>query len=380
MRLSLLHLVIGLNLVPVVSAAGEAETDFVSLFNGKDLTGWHIEGKHTKAFAVGGGVLNLTYDGQYPTWLRSDKMYENFVLRFEFKIPYYCETGLFVHAPLHGHWSKVGMKILLTEDSAPGARTQHTGTIVGVAREKVVATKHYNEWNTVEVFMDYPILRVTVNDKLVQEVDCQKNEKLRHRLRTGYLGIQAMGSPASFRNLRIKELPSKEKWIPLFNGKDLTGWQTMGDATWEVHDGVLVAKGTKGGTGYLLTKAEYQDFELFTYIRTTPQANGGIFFRWKTLTTNDRGNEIQIYNNPDGNNPTGSIYTIARNDNLTARDGEWFPMQIFLKGPTCHVRVNGETAGVCDQLTTVRPGMISLQMHSRGAVIEFKDLRIKLPE
>jgi hypothetical protein len=375
MMLSLVCFVAGLNITS--QAAQGAEEGFVSLFNGKDLAGWHLEGVDKKAFAVEQGELRLTYDNLWPTWLRSDRTYENYVLRFEFKVGYYCETGLLINAPLHGPCARVGMKILLTEDTAPGAKTQHTGTIVGVAREKMLATKYFDQWNTVEVVMDYPVLRVTVNDKVVQEIDCSQNEKLRYRLRQGYIGLQGNASPAAFRNIRIKELPSKEKWIPLFNGKDLSNWQTIGKTTWKAVDGVIVGKGTPAATGYLLTRAEYQDFELFAYIRTTRQANGGIFFRWKTLGTDDRGNEIQIYNDPDGNNPTGSVYTVARTENLTARDGEWFPMHIFLKGNKCVVRVNGEMGGVTDQITTIRPGMVSLQMHTRGATIEFKDLRVK---
>jgi len=379
MQYSRLWAVTGLMAMAMVAVAaeGQSEEGFVSIFNGKDLSGWTVmNGKARGISATGKGELHFVGLDNWPLWLRSDKSYENFVLRFEFKLPYYSEAGLLVHAPLYGHAAAVGMKILLCEDTAPGANTQHTGTIVAVQREKQLATKHYGEWNEVEVVMDYPALRVTVNGKLVQEVDCAKNEKLWYRSRQGYLGLQAMGSPITFRNLRIRELPSKEKWITLFNGKDLTGWHKIGGARWEIKDGVL--KGV--GNGYVLTKEEYQDFELFTYVRTSKNANGGIFFRWKTLKTDDRGNEIQVYNNPDGNNPTGSVYTINRTENLTTRDGEWFPMQIFLKGKTVKVFVDGQPGGSTDQLKVVRPGMITLQAHSEGASVEFQDLRIKLPE
>jgi hypothetical protein len=373
----MLSLVTGLTVGAMGAQSGSVgkEEGSVSLFNGRDLTGWHIMGEVARAFYVNEGELRCR-GGQanYPIWLRSDKVYENFVLRFEYKMGYYTESGLFIHAPMHGRCSTTGIKIVVTEDTARGAKTQHTGTILGVKRELAIAADKHSTWNSCEVFMDYPTLRVTVNGQKVQEIDCSKNDKLRRRMRRGHIGIQAMGSIASYRNIRIKELPAKEKWVPLFNGKDLTGWTILGKTVkWEVHEGVLRAT----GNGYLITDAKYQDFELFTYVRTTPHANGGIFFRWKGLNTRDRGYEIQIYNNPDGNNPTGSVYAKIRNHNLNARDGEWFPMHIFVNGKTVFTRINGEDGASCDQLELVRPGRISLQMHRHGARIEFKDLRIK---
>jgi len=390
MGVSLLCVLARLGIAGMGADAGKVEEGFVSLFNGKDLTGWHIEGQPAKAFYANAGELRCRPGANYPTWLRSDKTYENFVLRFEYKIGYYCESGLFIHAPLHGRCSKVGIKIVLTEDTARGAKTQHTGTILGVAREKVMVAEKHSTWYPMEVFMNYPMLRVTLAGKVVQEIDCAKDPKLRHRLRQGYIGFSAMGSPCAFRNVRIKELPSKEKWIrlldsipginskdkwvPLEKGKDLGGWNILSTVKWEARDGVLRAT----GNGYLITDGESQDFELFTYVRATPHANGGIFFRWKGLNTNDRAYEIQIYNNPDGNNPTGSIYRYVRNANLNIPDNAWFPLRIFAKGKTVSTRVNGDDGVFSDRrIEFVRPGRIALQMHKHGARIEFKDLRIK---
>ncbi|MBN1345019.1 MAG: DUF1080 domain-containing protein [Phycisphaerae bacterium] len=398
MTSSLLCLLVVLNTGALAADLSEAEAKegFVSLFNGKDLTGWVYEGKPDKAFLVKDGELFCNPvrgapTANYPAWLRTQKQYENFILRFDYKIPFYCESGLAIHAPLYGQRSKVGIKIVLTEDTARGAKTQHAGSILGVAREKkMVATKH-TTWYPMEVAMDYPMLRVKLNGELVQEIDCEKNEQLRYRLRSGYIGLTAMGSPCTFRNIRIKELPSKEKWIHLLTtipgidskdkwielkpGTNLGGWNILGKGVqWWVRDGVLRA----AGDGYLITDGQWQDFELFTYIKATPHANGGIFFRWKGLNTNDRAYEIQIYNNPEGDNPTGSIYSYVRNPNLRLSDNEWFPMQIIARGKTVITRVNGDDAVFSDACTEfVRPGRIVLQMHHRGSQIEWKDLRIK---
>ncbi len=382
---------------PVFGLSEEERKDgFVPLFNGKDLGGWVYEHGPKGAFRVVKREIQCNRvmgapRANYPAWLRTVREYENFILRFEYSIPYYCESGLCIHAPLHGRRADVGMKIVLTEDTARGAKTQKTGSILHVMREKAFVAKKHSTWYPMEVHMDWPMLRVTLNGVVVQEVDCEKHEKLRWRLRNGYIAFTAMGAPFSLRNLRIKELPSKEewtylldtipgidnkdRWVPLEKGKDLGGWNILRGASWWVRDGVLKAT----GDGYLITDEEWEDFELFTYVRTTPLANGGMFFRWKGLDTKDRAYEIQIMSNPEGNNPTGSIYSYVRNPNLHVDPGgEWFPMQIFVKGKRIFTRVDGVDGVYSDERTEfVRSGRISLQMHRRGAQIEWKGLKIK---
>jgi hypothetical protein len=346
---------LGLNPAGAILSEQEITDGFVSLFNGRDLSGWHITGGPDDSFGVRGGQLECTGSGEFPNWLRTDKTYEN-------------------GAPLHGRASKVGMKIHLCDHIAKGSKTAYSGAILGVRPALTIATNHFDEWNSVEVEFDWPRLRVIINGKLAQDVDCEKDPVLRYRLRRGYLGLQDMGGPVAFRNLRIKELPSKHRWTSLFNGKNFDGWKIIGEATWDVTDGVIRAA---DGNGYLMTESSYQDFELHTLIKTSRHANGGIFFRWKSLVPQDRGYEIQIYNVPDGNNPTGSIYTRVRVDHVPVRDGEWFPMHIIVKGPKCVVRVNGEIVAVDEHLPLVRSGPICLQMHRRNAWIEFKEVRIR---
>ena len=356
-------------------AVAEQEAGFVSLFNGKDLTGGQVKAGPSEAFMVADGLLTCTGKGHYPTWLRSEKEYENFVFRFEYILKHYSESGLLIHAPLYGRLSRVGFKVEICDDWSRTCRTVPTGSIQDVARARDFQVKKHEQWNRMEVVMDYPMLRVTLNNQVIQQIDCAKDKELRYRLRRGHLGIQDLGRYIAFRNIRIKELPAKEQpWTMLLSGKDLAGWSTLGPAKWEIKEGAVGAR----GHGYLLTEKEYQDFELFTYIRTSRYANGGIFFRWTSHDPlSERGYEAQIYNMVEATNPTGSIYAHVRAEVLTSRDNEWFAMQIFADGPRCVIRVNGETAAVADKLELVRPGRIALQMHQKNATVEWKGIRIK---
>jgi hypothetical protein len=89
-----------------MSAAQKAEEGFVPLFNGKDLTGWHVMG--TPAWKVEDGVLVCTGEGG--GWLRSDKQYENFVLRLEFRISKGGNSGIFIRSALEGNPAFTGME------------------------------------------------------------------------------------------------------------------------------------------------------------------------------------------------------------------------------------------------------------------------------
>ncbi len=364
--------------------ASEVEEGFVSLFNGTNLDGWTIEEGESGAFKVMKGAIFASGDENYPTWLRSDSKYENFDLRFEFYREGWCNSGVFFHAPLHGRNSRVGFEIQIDQIKGEKIAVKTCGAIFGVVPPKVNPIGPDKTWNTGRIVMDWPMLKVWMNDQLVQDVNVEEYDELKYRLRDGYIGLQALGYNVWFRNLRIKELPSKEReqWIELFNGKNFDGWYFENEngknakipATWTVQDGVIHAQ---NGTNYLVTKGEWEDFEFHTYFRTKKHANGGVFVRWNTLEGGDRGNEIQIENIPDSNYPTGSLYNIVRAIQPRYKDEEWSLMQIRLQGSHLVVRVNGETCVDTQKMPTVRKGHISLQMHKYNSWIDFKELKVK---
>ncbi|MBI1387128.1 MAG: DUF1080 domain-containing protein [bacterium] len=355
--------------------AAEVEEGFTALFNGKNLSGWNIENGGPKTFVVQNGVIYCSGRSHYPAWLRSDREYENFDLRFEFRLDGWCNSGVFFHAPRYGRCSKVGFEYQIDQMSHEGLRKKSAGAVFDVVAPSAMALGPDKSWNTGRILMDWPNLKYWMNGQIVQDINVEDYPELKYRFRHGYIGLQDMGYQVWFRNIRVKELPGKEEWRSLFNGKNFKGWYQEGSgAHWSIVDGNLHAT---GGTSYLVTEDEFEDFELQTYIRTSRTANGGIFIRWKTLSNGDRGNEIQIENVPDSNYPTGSLYNIVRAPMFHYEDEAWFPMQIILKGSHVVVRVNGETVVDSDEVPTVRAGHISLQMHSNEPWIEFKDLQIK---
>ncbi len=67
---------------------------------------------------------------------------------------------------------------------------------------------------------------------------------------------------------------------PLFNGKDLNGWNIHGTELWNVVDGLLVCEsGPEEKYGYLSTENSYDDFVLTLEFKQEANGNSGVFFR-----------------------------------------------------------------------------------------------------
>ena len=195
----------------------------------------------------------------------------------------------------------------------------------------------------------------------------------RHRLRRGFIGIQNIGCRASFRNIQIRELPDQEKfWQPLFRS-GMGGMHEQGHSDWRIEDEVLTGQGKDGAA---MTRAEFSSpFELQVWVKTIVNGNGGVLFNGGPGRV-----EVQCFNAPDSTNPTGSFYGIAPAERVLSRDQEWFLLQIFNRGSTAEVLVNGETVSHARDLKPPYRGSIGFQHHTPGGSIQYRAARLRAIE
>lgn len=330
---------------------------------------WDRWGGNDKSFRLENGVLTFESKGNEPAALLSKKDYENFDCTFEFKCDGWVENGFYLHVPRNGAF-RAGQEIEI-ESHLGGTTPLSMGAIFRVAPPQTGWVKK-DGWNTCRIHMDWPHLTVTINDILLQDIDLAQHDRLRYTLRRGAIGFQHQGWNFAVRNVRIQELPSSEKGVTLCNGKDLSGWKVVdGKADWQVKDGAItVCK----GSGYLLHEGVYQDFDLRLYVRTVPTANGGVFFRASESDMKDRGQEIQVFDFVGATMCTGSVYGIARADDLGITPTQWELLQIFVHGSKVVTYINGIKGAETDAVTCIRPGHIMLQAHKDGMTLEYKDL------
>ena len=135
-------------------------------------------------------------------------------------------------------------------------------------------------WFTHEVIVQGHHIIIKINGvKTVDFVDADKTWP------PGHIALQVFDKPtvAEFRRIEIKELPAAapaEGFVPLFNGKDRTGWKTHPAApgNWRVEDGILI--GSSDGISHLFTERDdWRDFHLRAETRINDGGNGGLYFR-----------------------------------------------------------------------------------------------------
>lgn len=356
-----------------MAAAGSAGTvargEPIDLLASMEL--WERDGGVAESFTIRDGLLQAHWTRHEPAHLLTRADYENFDLSFECKIDEWGESGLYIHAPRNGAY-RAGLELELSNYYGGDASEHSACSIFRHVAPQAIPMKPAGQWNAVHVRMDWPHLVVRINDECVHDLDLSAHPELKYKLRRGAIGFQNLGWGVEVRNMVLRTLPDTENAVALFNGQDLTGWSVDGgQATWEVHDGAI--RGS--GDGYLKHERVDEDFDLRLYLRTSSAANGGIYFRWLGMEPfRDRGHEIQVLDVPGAIMTTGSIYGIARGNDLLITPGNWQLVQLFVRGREAVVYLNGELCSRTDRLTHVRAGHICLQAHRGGTWIDHKEL------
>jgi hypothetical protein len=131
-------------------------------------------------------------------------------------------------------------------------------------------------------------------------------------------------------------------WTTLFDGSNLNDWEPIGNANWRLTEGGAVQADL--GSGYLVSKKEYGDFELKAEFWVDATANSGVFIRAtdpKQVTATN-AYEVNIYDTrPDPSYGTGAIVNVAKVSPMPKAGGKWNTYEITAKGPQFTVVLNG---------------------------------------
>lgn len=182
-------------------------------------------------------------------------------------------------------------------------------------------------------------------------------------------------------------------FVQMFNGKDLTGWQTTGN--WLVQEGnIITLEPRKGESGwqrygdYLTTTRKYKDFVIDLEFKYNAKGNSGVFLRIGDPNNHvESGFEVQIldtYGKPQEelshHDAGGVIRTQAPSKNAIKPAGEWNHYNITVDGNKLTVVLNGETINeinLAESAMKDRPeeGYISFQ--DEGKPVWYRNVRIK---
>lgn len=183
----------------------------------------------------------------------------------------------------------------------------------------------------------------------------------------------------------------EEGFVPMFNGRDLSGWKTTGN--WKVEEGGIVTlyprpgeEGWQRYDAYLTTERTYKDFVLDLEFKINKGGNSGVFLRVRDpLDQVDTGFEVQILDTHGVENPTnhdcgGVISAMAPSKNMAKPAGEWNHYRITCVGSQLQVVLNGEQIidmDLSDSPLKDRPleGHIGFQDEAKR--IWYRNVRIK---
>ncbi len=183
----------------------------------------------------------------------------------------------------------------------------------------------------------------------------------------------------------------EQNFRPLFNGKDLTGWNTTGN--WVVEkDNTITLKPRPGERGwqrykdYLTTDRKYGNFVLDLEFKFNATGNSGVFMRVGDLKDHVKsGFEVQILDthgkkNFGAHDCGGVIGTSSPSKMVVKPAGEWNRYTITLKGNHLQVVLNGEPIQDLDLSQTKlkdRPAKGYISFQDEAKRIWYRNVRIK---
>jgi hypothetical protein len=346
----------------------------VKLFDGQSLQGWHVTGCEA---TVEEGLLVIK-DGN--GLVRADHRYRDFVLELSYK-PRQKEkydAGIYIRAELPAEGKPWPEKYQIN------LKHGDEGNLIGFNEGRSSGLVKPGEWNK---------LKLTV---VGEEAACEINGAAAWKAsgltqRDGYVGIQVEvpgGGQYEFKDITITELGH----TPLFNGRDLTGWEGAGAdaaACWKVEDGAIVCTGAKGP--WLRSREEHGDYNLRLAYKLKEAGNSGVYIRVPENGNHhgeNSGIEVQVLDDHAAKYATlkpyqytGSLYAIVPADPRVCRAaGEWNTLEIDCQGTSYLVVHNGvvviratneQHPELAKRLTS---GFLGLQNHSEE--VWFKDLRL----
>lgn len=208
------------------------------------------------------------------------------------------------------------------------------------------------------------------------------------------MALQAADEPAPA--AATTPAPDADGFVPLFNGKDMTGW--IGNVTGYAPeaDGQLVCVPDRGH-GNLFTEKEYANFVLRFDFKLTPGANNGLGIR--APIEGDAayvGMELQIlddtaeaYKDAKPWQRHGSIYNVvAAKPGHLKPVGEWNRQEVTADGRHIVVKLNDVVivdANLDDvkdeEIVKKHPGLARTKGHigflGHGSPLAFRNIRIK---
>lgn len=407
------------------------EGGFVSIFNGKDLTGWKglvenpiarakmTKAQLSKAQAKADELMNknwkvengcIVYHGDSFDNLCTVKQYGDFEMYVDWMLDPAgpeADAGLYLRGtPQVQIWDTARVNVGAQVGSGGLYNNQkNPSTPLKVADNKL------GQWNSFYIKMVGDRVTVYLNGELVVNNVILENYWDRNQsiFPVEQIELQAHGSKVSFRDIYIKELKQaepfklsaeeeKEGFRILFDGTNMHQW-TGNTKDYVTEDGCIVLYPQNGGGGNLYTKEEFGNFIYRFEFQLTPAANNGLGIRtplegdaaYVGMELQILDNEHEVYKDLAPYQYHGSVYgIIPAKRGFLKPIGEWNYQEVIADGNHIKVILNGTVIVDGDIKEATKngtpdhrehPGLFNKKGHigflGHGSVVKFRNIRIK---
>jgi hypothetical protein len=186
-----------------------------------------------------------------------------------------------------------------------------------------------------------------------------------------------------------KMAAGEAKFVPLFDGKTLSGWHALPGGSWEVKDDMIVGTSTKSERrhGLLASDKTYGDFTARLKFRVV-KGNSGFYFRSERVkhAVGVNGFQAEVANDLSvgGLYETGGRAWVVQPDRQLIKKiykpGEWNEMTVKAQGRNVTVYLNGEKTAEVKNDPGRLEGRFALQLHGgQDMEVMFKDIEIAVP-
>lgn len=175
------------------------------------------------------------------------------------------------------------------------------------------------------------------------------------------------------------------KWISLFDGKTMEGWEKVGkeDSHWEVKDGALAGSGTQ--SMLVSTAGPYKNFRYRAELKINDGGNSGLYFRTTRRPGFMDGYEAQVDSTHTDPIRTGSLYGFCHVYKQLVKPDTWFTYELEVRDDVWRGRemtrikitVDGnELYEYMDFDKTYKSGHFAFQQHDPGSKVSIRKVEV----
>jgi len=176
------------------------------------------------------------------------------------------------------------------------------------------------------------------------------------------------------------------KWIPLFDGESLEGWEKVGkdESVWEVKDGAIQGSGVP--SMLVCTRGPYRNFRYRAEIKINDGGNSGLYFRTTRKPGFTDGYEAQIDSTHRDPIRTGSLYGFCHVYKQLVKPDTWFTYELEVRDDVWRgrnmtrikVTVDGnELYEYLDFALTFKEGHFAFQQHDPGSKVSIRKVEVQ---